>query len=1141
MNHRKRKNKVKIISVLVLIVLNLSTQYVFSAPWGAGFSDTSEYMMGKVTVGIIFPESDGSIDPNTEDWTQAMKDTVISEIQAGLDWWVVQDARANLSFVYVTTMVTIGYEPISHPMHEESVWINEIMGNMGYTDAFYFNRVICYCNHIRDTNNADWAFVVFVVNSLNDADGRFPDDTVAYAYLGGPFQVMTYDNSGYGIGNMDYVCAHETGHIFYATDEYNGRTEYSGYLNEVDNDSVSTCLMKRFSWVLCENSRRQVGWRDTDKDNIFDILDVPPETTLISYTPDPTSDNTPTYNGKASVSIYPNTNPNSQNKGIGISINTITSAEYRIDGGGWLSVTDGNFNQPAMYFTFTTSIVSDGQHTFEARARDSVNNYDLSPASDTLTIDTSVPGPVLSVSPTSHDFGTTETTYQFTVKNTGGGTLSWDASESLDWLSLSKSSGSLSGGNSENITATVSRAGKSPGTYNGTISFTSNGGNQDVPVSMTVPQTAPVLDPIGNKSVNENTLLTFTVNATDPDGDALTYSASNLPQGASFNTATKTFTWTPAYDQGGIYPNVHFEVSDGIATDSEDITITVNNVNRPPVLNAIGNKSINEGQNLSFTVSGSDPDRDNLTFSASNLPQGAGFDGAAKKFSWIPAYDQAGIYNNVHFEVSDGTATDSEDITITVNNVNRPPVLNAIGNKSIDEGQNLSFTVSGSDLDGDNLTFSASNLPQGASFDSATRIFSWTPTYQQAGVYNNVHFGVSDGTATDSEDITITVNNVNRPPVLIAIGNKSINEGETLSFAVSASDPDGDSLTYSASNLPQGASFDSATKTFSWTPAYDQAGIYHNLHFEVTDGSLSASEDITITVNNVNRAPLLESIGNKSISLNETLTFTVNATDPDADLLTYSVQNLPDGATFQNQTFTWTPTASDVGDHELTFIASDGSLSDSEKIVITVKEDEEITLKIRFNTDRVSRIGTLYISGETNEGAVIKEVKVLDEYNKILDMDMKDNVSITGERYITGIVIVGDIIKKYPLLSGIKIRIKVAKGEKTKEGETGVARIEPYGAGPDRIGVYNNVFNPLKGEKAVIKIDTTEQTHIKINLYDTKGKKIKEIADEEKEPGIHRYYWYGRNSNGNVVGSGLYLVHIEAGDYKKTKKIVVVK
>jgi hypothetical protein len=83
----------------------------------------------------------------------------------------------------------------------------------------------------------------------------------------------------------------------------------------------------------------------------------------------------------------------------------------------------------------------------------------------------------------------------------------------------------------------------------------------------------PVLKPIGNKSVNEGELLTFTISAIDPDGDSLSYSGSNLPEGASFDPDTQTFSWTP--DEAGVYPNVHFEVTDGELTDSEDITIAV--------------------------------------------------------------------------------------------------------------------------------------------------------------------------------------------------------------------------------------------------------------------------------------------------------------------------------------------------------------------------------------------------------------------------------------------------------------------------------------------------------------------------------------------------------------------------------------
>ena len=74
-----------------------------------------------------------------------------------------------------------------------------------------------------------------------------------------------------------------------------------------------------------------------------------------------------------------------------------------------------------------------------------------------------------------------------------------------------------------------------------------------------------------------------------------------------------------------------------------------------------------------------------------------------------------------------------------------------------------------------------------------------------------------------------------------------LEEGELLEFNISATDADGDQLVYSASNLPEGASFDPNTQTFSWTPRYHQAGVY-TVHFEVSDGELTDSEDVTITV-----------------------------------------------------------------------------------------------------------------------------------------------------------------------------------------------------------------------------------------------------------------------------------------------------
>jgi hypothetical protein len=265
---------------------------------------------------------------------------------------------------------------------------------------------------------------------------------------------------------------------------------------------------------------------------------------------------------------------------------------------------------------------------------------------------------------------------------------------------------------------------------------------------------------------------------------------------------------------------------------------------------------------------------------------------------------------------------------------NSAPLLDSISNKTISENSLLNFDVNATDADGDTIAYSDTGLPSGAAFVGQT--FTWTPNYSQAGTYN-VTFIVSDGQAQDSETITITVSNVNRAPVLAAIGNKSVNENSSLSFSVSATDADGDTIAYSVQSLPSGAAFTS--QTFTWTPGYNQAGT-HQVTFTVDDGTAQDSEIVTITVNNVNRTPVLSSVGNKSAYESDLLSFTVSATDADGDTVQYSAQSLPGGATFTNQTFNWTPADSQVGSHNMTFIATDGQAQDSETITIVVNLDD---------------------------------------------------------------------------------------------------------------------------------------------------------------------------------------------------------
>lgn len=373
---------------------------MMAPPYGASSSDTSEYMLGKIAVGIILTESNGSVDKSTEDWDPTEENAVVSEIQAGLNWWANianKTIGATLTYVYdVHLRVPTKYEPINHPQSDQGLWITDAMSFLGYNSSSgYFSMVDQYCNTMRDTYNTDWAYTIFVADSSVDADGIFSDGKYfAYAYIGGPFLQMTYDNDGWGISRMDQVTAHETGHIYYALDEYASsncsKTATSGYL-KVPNTNCSSginCIMNNNSFTVdpCQYTMGQIGLRDTDGDKIADILDVPPDSILNPYSPDPSSDDTPTYTGSAKVVPLVNMNPYGLNNDITIS--KIANVQYRVDGGAWANAipTDGAYNGASEAFTFTTSTLSSGTHTIEVRAIDSSGNIETSYSSDQLTI-----------------------------------------------------------------------------------------------------------------------------------------------------------------------------------------------------------------------------------------------------------------------------------------------------------------------------------------------------------------------------------------------------------------------------------------------------------------------------------------------------------------------------------------------------------------------------------------------------------------------------------------------------------------------------------------------------------------------------------------------------------------------------------
>ncbi len=466
----------------------------------------------------------------------------------------------------------------------------------------------------------------------------------------------------------------------------------------------------------------------------------------------------------------------------------------------------------------------------------------------------------------------------------------------------------------------------------------------------------PVLEPIADPSIDENTDYVLQLQASDPDGDPIYYQAANLPEGSEFNDVTGLFTWTPTYEQSGVYPGVIFTVFERTGSqlsDSDTITITVNHVNRPPELPAIANVTFPEDSLLTIQVpEGSDPDKEdqgNLTYRVENEPEGVVFDPVSRIFRWKPTFDQSGMYI-VDFVLDDGAGgVDREAVTLTVTHVDRPPVIAAIPDQTVNEAETLTLTLSGEEYDRedlDKISFSMFNLPTGAAFNPELKQFSWTPTYDQSGIYENIGAVMKAGALSDTTFFTITVQHINRAPVLAAIGNQAVDENSLLTFTISGSDPDREDagkLTYSAENLPPGAVFNPDSLIFSWTPSFEQSGSYDGILFTVQDPQgLSDQKTISIVVNHVNRPPVLAEIPAQTVKENELLSLQFSASDPDREdtgQLTYSGVNIPTGAQLNptSGSFTWTPTYDQSGTYEITITVSDGELTDSKLMNITVQ------------------------------------------------------------------------------------------------------------------------------------------------------------------------------------------------------------
>ena len=485
----------------------------------------------------------------------------------------------------------------------------------------------------------------------------------------------------------------------------------------------------------------------------------------------------------------------------------------------------------------------------------------------------------------------------------------------------------------------------------------------------------PTLDPIDSVTVAEGSRATVTVIGHDADaGQTLRYAFSTFAApGSAIDPVTGVFTWTPTEAQGpGLY-NFKVKVTDNgtpAMSATNEFNVNVTEINTPPTLQVPATINSAELQLISATCTATDadilqgrtPPTNRFTFSLVNPPAGAAINAGTGAFTWTPTEAQ-GPSNYVIkvIVVDDGVPPMAATNTFNINisEVNRAPTITAPANQTIDEGAtlNVAFVASDPDLPANALTFSLVNGPPGVILDPNTGLVTWTPTEAQGPGSFTIRVAVSDNApiplfATNS--FQVTVNELNAAPVLDLLPDRTVTELTPLTFTAVARDTDlpAQTITFSLDSPPAGATINPSTGAFSWTPTEAQGPNRYTIVVRATDNGSPPRADtksFDVVVNEQNSPPnLVTPAGQATQTVAElvpvNIQFTATDSDVPANLITFSMQNAPTGASINAASglFTWTPTeAQGPGVYSFKVVATDDGVppqATTNTISITVTE-----------------------------------------------------------------------------------------------------------------------------------------------------------------------------------------------------------
>ena len=496
------------------------------------------------------------------------------------------------------------------------------------------------------------------------------------------------------------------------------------------------------------------------------------------------------------------------------------------------------------------------------------------------------------------------------------------------------------------------------------------------------------IDAVTKQTIVKGDAFNVQIVAVDSEGDNLTYRLANAPTWFSINSSG--LLQVNASDEVLGNYTIQVVVNDGRLDSVLNIQIDVV-VDPTPIINST-EFTAQTRQIFQAQIKATDPNNKPLTYSLSGQPTWLIINPKTGEISGQPSVNDDGT---VSFTVTATNGTQKVDqlIQLTVIDANNAPIFEPVMPQSVIAGDMLNILVKATDKENDSLTYSLKNKPLWLNINPLSGSISGTPTESDIGDVT-VTIVASDGYKESTLQVVVHV--VVEPTPIITMPEALTGETrKAFNVKIVASDPNNKTLTYSVSGNPSWMHIDSATGVLSGTPGRDDDG-ESIISVAVSNGEQHATSVIKVVIEDANKAPVLTSIADQTMTAGKVIDIQVIATDADQDPLTYTVTNAPAWLNINSKTgvITAAPEIDVIGDFLITVTATDSKLSSTTMLNLHIKQGQFDITTVVLGGGKITPTQVTVVAGDSATFTIS-----LDGKNKVKSITGCNGV-LTDNKYV---------------------------------------------------------------------------------------------------------------------------------------------